>query len=101
MTLAEAVRRTFERRRTPTPEAEPIGLTPAYWQNPSRPAQVRAFVRRAGLPTAIESDSGEIVRVLGAFLLPILDDLRRGARCDGTWPPGGPWRPGIGDAHPV
>ena len=41
-TLAEAVNRTFAKRRTPIPDEAPIGLTPAYWANPSRPAQVRA-----------------------------------------------------------
>lgn len=46
-TLAEAVHRTFERRRTPIPEQPPIALTREYWDNPSRPAQVRAFARRA------------------------------------------------------
>ena len=34
-TLAEAVRQTFERRHTPIPAEEPIGLTPAYWENVS------------------------------------------------------------------
>lgn len=101
VTLTEAVRRTFERRQTPAPEAEPIGLTPAYWENPSRPAQVRAFLRRAGLTTAIEPDSGEIVRMLGAFLLPVLNDLRHGAKREGTWLPGGPWWPGKGEARPA
>jgi hypothetical protein len=48
-TLVEAVRRTFARRQTPVPEAAPIGLTTEYWNNPSRPVQVRAFARRAGL----------------------------------------------------
>jgi hypothetical protein len=38
-TLTEAVRRTFARRRTPVPAESPIGLTAAYWENPSRPAQ--------------------------------------------------------------
>ncbi len=94
VTLAEAIRRTFERRRTPIPEEEPIGLTPVYWENPSRPAQVQAFVRRAGLTAAIEPGAGEIVHRLSAFLLPVLADLRRGARHEGTWVPGGPWRPG-------
>lgn len=94
VTLAEAIRRTFERRRTPIPQEEPIGLTPAYWENPSRPAQVHAFVRRAGLTTAIETGTGEIVHMLGAFLLPVLADLRRGARREGTWVPGGPWQLG-------
>jgi predicted nucleotidyltransferase component of viral defense system len=90
-TLAEAIRRTFERRRTPIPVEEPIGLTVDYWSNPSRPAQVRAFARRAGL-TLTESFVDELSRVLGTFLLPILDDLRRGIRREGYWRPGGPWR---------
>lgn len=95
-TLAEAIRRTFARRKTPIPTEEPIGLTRAYWQNPSRPAQVRAFARRAGLPVATEP-SDEIVRTLGSFLLPILDDLRCSARREGTWVPGGPWRSPAGE----
>ncbi len=90
-TLAEAVRRTFTKRRTPIPADDPIGLTPAYWENPSRPAQIRAFARRAGL--AISGAPGdEFARLLGTFLLPILEDLRRGARREGKWRPGGPWR---------
>jgi hypothetical protein len=90
-TLAESIRRTFERRRTPIPAEDPIGLTPAYWENPSRPAQVRAFARRAGL--TIASDPGdEFVGLLGAFLLPLLDDLRRGDEREETWVPGGAWR---------
>jgi hypothetical protein len=89
-TLAEAVRRTFERRRTPIPREAPIGLTPLYWENPSRPAQIRAFARRAGLE--VPSVPGEaFAGLLATFLLPILDDLRRGAEGQGTWPPGGPW----------
>lgn len=91
VTLTEAIRKTFERRRTPIPNEEPIGLTPAYWENPSRPAQVKAFVRRAGLTVNIEPDVREIVRMLGAFLLPILADLRRGGKREGVWAPGGPW----------
>ena len=89
-TLTEAVRRTFAGRRTPIAADAPIGLTPAYWENPSRPAQVRAFARRAGL--AVPDDPGEgFVGLLGAFLLPLLDDARRGAPSAGKWPPGGPW----------
>ena len=90
-TLSEALKRTFDRRRTPVPEEAPIGLTPAYWENPSRPIQVRAFARRAGLE--LPDDPGrEFTELLSAFLLPILDDLRRGEGCEGNWAPGGPWR---------
>jgi len=89
-TLAEAIRRVFERRQTPIPAEEPIALTPAYWQNPSRPPQVRAFARRAGLTVA--GDPGvELAPLLRAFLSPVLDDLQGGVRQEATWPPGGPW----------
>ena len=90
-TLAEAVRRTFARRKTSIPAEPPIGLTPAYWENPSRPAQVRAFARRAGLVVGGDP-APDLARVLGAFLLPLLEDVRRDTRREGTWQPGGPWR---------
>ena len=91
VTLAEAVRRTFDRRGTAVPEEPPLGLTASYWENPVRPAQVRAFAQRAAIviPSAFET---ELTRLLGAFLLPILDDARRGVRRGGSWSPGGPWR---------
>lgn len=90
-TLAEAVRRTFARRRTPIPVEPPIGLTPAYWKNPSRTTQVRAFARRAGL--TLPPDPGhQFTKLLSEFLLPLLDDLRLETRREGNWPAGGPWR---------
>ena len=90
VTLAEAVRRTFERRRTPIPEEKPIALTREYWDNPSRPAQVRAFARRAGIAVP-EGFADECARMLDAFLSPLLEDLRSGRGSPGSWPPGGPW----------
>ena len=90
-TLAEAVRRTFARRHAPIPEDAPIALTREYWENPSRPAQVRAFARRARI--AVPDDfADECARVLDAFLSPVLEDLRRGRGSERTWPPEGPWR---------
>lgn len=90
-TLSEAVRRTFARRHTLVPPQDPIGLTPLYWQNPSRPAQIRAFARRAAieLPSLPEEN---LPRLLHEFLGPLLDDLRREKIQNGTWSPGGPWR---------
>jgi hypothetical protein len=90
--LAEAVRRTFARRRTPIPAEPPIGLTPAYWENPSRPAQVRSFARRCGITVGADP-APDLARLLGAFLLPVLEDLERGTRREGAWPSGGPWIP--------
>lgn len=90
-TLTEAIRRTFERRHTPISEDPPIGLTRAYWDLPSRPTQVRAFARRARIEVW-DGFEEECARILGAFLCPLLQDVRRGQRQSGSWPPGGPWR---------
>jgi len=89
--LAEAIRSTFARRRTPLSPDDPIGLTDIYWDNPIRPSQVRAFARRSGLEARTESGK-EILAVIRPFLGPVLDDLRRGAVREGTWTAGGPWQ---------
>lgn len=94
--LTEAARRTFERRRTPIPSDVPIGLTPEYWANPSRPMQVRAFARRAGL-TVADRPGDEFVSLLRSFLGPILEDLRHRQDGHGSWAPGGPWEPARGE----
>lgn len=88
--LGNSVRQTFARRRTPVPRQVPIALTADYWQNPTRPAQIRAFSRRTGV--AVPADFADACsRLLSAFLMPLLDDLRKESGGDGTWPPGGPW----------
>jgi hypothetical protein len=89
--LTEAVRRTFERRRTPIPADTPIGLTEELWKNPSRPVQLRAFARRAH-PEVPEAPAREFTQLLNQFLAPLLEDLRMQVRPEGTWVPGGPWR---------
>lgn len=89
--LAEAVRLTFARRSTPIPAEEPIGLTHRYWENPSRPAQVRAFARRTRLDVP-EKPEETFTRLLHAFLSPVLEDLRTGTVRGGTWRPSGPWQ---------
>jgi hypothetical protein len=92
-TLAEAVRRTFERRHTPIPEERPIALTRTYWENPSRPAQVRAFARRAGIAVPADFEDA-FADLLDAFLSPVLSEVREGAGRTGLWRPGGPWSMG-------
>jgi len=90
-TLAETIRRTLERRGTPLPAEDPLGLTAAYWDNPSRPAQVLAFARRAGLDVPAKP-AEEFTRMLHAFLAPVLEDLRTGTKREGTWHSGGAWQ---------
>lgn len=90
-TLTEAVRRTFERRGTPVPDEPPIALTRTYWDNPSRPAQVRAFARRSRIHVP-DDFATECARVLEAFLWPVLEDLLHRRSTEATWSPSGHWR---------
>ena len=90
-TLAEAVRKTFARRSTPIPVDRPIGLTPDYWENPVRSAQVNAFIRRAGLKIPFVPGT-EIPSVLSSFLVSVIEDVREARSMNGKWLPGGPWR---------
>ncbi|HXH23843.1 MAG TPA: hypothetical protein VNI78_01265 [Vicinamibacterales bacterium] len=48
-----------------------------YWENPTRPAQMRAFARRARISLP-ENFATECARLLDALLSPILEDLRTG-----------------------
>ena len=45
--LVEAVCRTFTRRGTPIPPQPPIGLTPEFWSQPGREAQIRVMSLQA------------------------------------------------------
>lgn len=92
-TLVEAARRTFARRKTPIPIEDPIGLTRAYWENPSRAPQVRAFARRTGM-TVGPDPGNDLLTVLRPFLLPILSDIRQTVATPGTWLREGHWVPG-------
>jgi predicted nucleotidyltransferase component of viral defense system len=88
--LAEAIRRTFARRKTPPPEEIPVGLTQEYWRQAGRDAQLRAFIRRARINAAAQEVSG-IAPMLRKFLLPPWEALRNSEPFAQKWLPGGPW----------
>lgn len=87
--LVKAVSATFRHRAT-TIEAEPIGLTQAYCDDPARAIQWRAFVHRS----RFSEESGELVRLvteIRQFALPMLSAIAAGNPFKALWKPGGPW----------
>ena len=77
--LAEAIHRTFERRRTPLPEQVPVGLSESFVLE--RETQWRAFLARDRLEVAPVSFA-QVINDLRAFLEPVL------AHTDiASWPP--------------
>ncbi|HUX20940.1 MAG TPA: nucleotidyl transferase AbiEii/AbiGii toxin family protein, partial [Spirochaetia bacterium] len=90
-TLVRAVRATFDRRVTPVHAALPVALGAAFYSDPARAAQWRAYVGRNELTDA-PADFIQIGERLAAFLGPVWSDVRANNASGGDWPAGGPWR---------
>ncbi len=89
--LCEAIRATFERRRTQVPSDAPKALSPEFGQDQTKQTQWRAFVNRS----KIDSDGtslNEVVILLRDFLLPCAKAIAAGDQLEMTWPPFGPWQ---------
>ena len=90
--LGRAIQATFRQRGTAIPLA-PTAFSDAFAGDPERQVQWEAFLRRyrlskeAGVPTTL----GEAIRLIAAFLGPVLEALWEGRRFEKRWPPGGPW----------
>lgn len=87
VTLAQAVRTTFERRSTALPTKPPPGLAEEFWGDRSRQASWGAFLRRTGAIGAGELRLEEAARVTLEFVMPVTQDP-----IPGQWSPGGPWQ---------
>ncbi len=87
--LSEAVSATFRHRGT-TIEADPIGLTQAFSDDPARTVQWRAFVRRSRFDEEA-GDLAGLVAEIRVFALPVLAAAAAGGPFGRRWKPGGPW----------
>jgi hypothetical protein len=90
--LSEAVRRTFENRRTGLPSA-PRFIADTFAESPRQQTQWKAFLsrqRREDVPARFSDVTDAIV----AFAGPIFAALARGEALEGEWLPGGPWSGG-------
>lgn len=69
--LSQAIRARFERRKTPTPDVTPFGLTEEFATAPDRVTQWSALIRRRRLKR--QASVSQLLVVLRALLVPILD----------------------------
>ena len=89
--LLQAVRATFERRRTEIPRELPLALTPAFAGDAAKRAQWRSFLRKNALSKAPE-DLREVIESIAGFLGPVLEAAQQRIEAPCIWPPGGPWQ---------
>jgi predicted nucleotidyltransferase component of viral defense system len=88
--LCEAIRATFQRRRTPVPRGTPLALSADFADDPRKAVQWRAFLGKSRL------DAGgyglaEVVVGLREFLQPVINAIRDHQVLELVWRPAGPW----------
>ena len=88
--LAAAVEATFERRGTALPASRPLAFTSDFYELPAKQTQWKAFLRKSGLKA--DSSLREIIEIVEAFVMPIVNDIRKKNSEARLWKPGGPWK---------
>jgi predicted nucleotidyltransferase component of viral defense system len=74
--LVQAIRATFERRRTAIPGELPLALTPRFSALPAKREQWQGFLRKNRL-VSVPADLTEVIAFLAGFLEPIIRAARR------------------------
>ena len=88
--LREAIRQTFNKRRTEFPKTEPIALSEEFFRNESKQSQWKGFVRRQRRLDTAPSLS-EIIEALRTFLLPVVSGIDTEVLTVETWSPEQGW----------
>ncbi len=90
--LSNALRTTFERRRTEIPDKLPLAFTPEFSGMQEKRAQWRGFLRKNDL-TSAPTELAEVTEHLAKFIEPLIKASRQDEPLDRDWKPGGPWKP--------
>jgi len=89
--LSEAIKRTFERRKTALPATErPIVFTPEFFEDAEKKRQWSAFIAKNKLYIASISLE-EVVAAIERFVMPMITSINTEKRQRRSWVPGGPW----------
>ena len=88
--LVDAIKATFNRRRTKIPGSAPVALTDEFSMDRDKVTQWKAFLTRSGLEnTAV--DLPQTIEELKLFLIPPLQAAASEEDYNGRWTKGGPW----------
>lgn len=88
--LSEAIRRTFERRKTDIPKSIPTAFKPDFYTDKTKQTQWQAFLNK-GLALTETISLIDVATVLHDFLMPPTVALVSGKVFKMRWRRGGPW----------
>lgn len=89
-TLSEAIRRTFERRKTELPKSAPTAFTPEFHEDKTKQIQWQAFLSK-GLAAKEKASLADVTKVLHGFLTPPTESLVSGKTFKMRWAHGRAW----------
>jgi hypothetical protein len=89
--LSEALAATFKQRGTPLPTSPPLALRCNFFDDPTKQAQWKAFLRKGRLETEAKSLE-ETINELSAFILPPAFAAAEARLFKMNWQPGGTWQ---------
>ena len=97
-TLAEAIRVTFDRRRTEIPKSIPTALSDEFAMDTEKGNQWKAFLKRSGLEK-IPVNLQQTIEELKVFVVPPLHAAAHGLDFKFEWTAGAPWSEMSGKDH--
>lgn len=89
--FAEALKRTFEHRKTNIPEGKPLFAEEIYDEKSDRQALWKAFLRKSNIKHTPEK-LAMIAREIEDFLIKPLDAINKAKEFVGEWKAPGPWK---------
>jgi len=89
--LSDAIRATFQRRRTPVPAAPSMALTADFGEDITKGQQWQAFATRSGTINSVPT-LALVVEDLARFLMPPSQAIAGGKEFSERWDAGGPWK---------
>jgi hypothetical protein len=88
--LADAIRATFARRKTPVPAAPPLALTAEFGTEKSKVVQWQAFLKKGRLDAG-GATLAQVCEFLAGFMMPPAQAVAGGTGFGHDWTAGGPW----------
>jgi hypothetical protein len=89
-TLRQAIKATFDRRKTALAGEVPFGLTDAFAQDAQKQLQWQAFLIKNRLEALALND---VIAALDAFMRPVIKTAHANTVFSARWHAGGPWSP--------
>ncbi len=88
--LVNAVKATFQRRKTELPQNIPLALTTDFYNDHIKKTQWKAFISKGSF-SAVETSLKIVAGQISDFILPPLNAIIQSGNFQKRWPPGGPW----------